>query len=137
MNINTFQSPDKKYIAVAVIEKDGKILLAQRTRNDHAFGKWEFPGGKQEEGETLYECLKRELYEELSISAEVGDYVCTSSFYHNDVLYDMVAFKVPVYSGVLTLNEHSAFVWVTIDELNNYAMPEADVPIVEALQRSS
>ncbi len=70
----------KKLIAAAIIEKDGKVLIAKRAKKDALCGTWEFPGGKLEEGETLEECLKRELYEELGIHAEIGDYFCTSTF---------------------------------------------------------
>ena len=57
---------NKKFIAAAIIENNGKILIAQRAKNDSLLGKWEFPGGNVEAGETLQECLKRELHEEYS-----------------------------------------------------------------------
>lgn len=124
----------KKYIAAAIIQKDGKILIAQRAKQDALYGKWEFPGGKVEEGETLEQCLKRELFEELSIHATVGEYFCTSTFPHKDSIYDMCVFFVPSYSGEITLNEHSAIAWVTPAELSNYDYPEPDLPIVALLQ---
>ena len=129
------QSPNKKLIAAAIIENNGKVLIAQRAKKDALLGKWEFPGGKVEEGETLHECLKRELFEELGIHAEVGEYFCTSTFYHKDLLFDMFVFRVPSFKGKITLNEHSAVVWVIPLELSNYDMPEPDLPIVELLQR--
>ena len=129
------QSPNKKFIAAALIERDGKVLIAQRAKKDALLGKWEFPGGKVEAGETLHECLKRELFEELGIHAEVGEYFCTSTFHHKDSLFDMVVFRVPSFKGELTLNEHSAIAWVTPSELSNYEMPEPDLPIVGLLQK--
>lgn len=122
-----------KQIAAAIIERQGKILIAQRAKSDHLIGKWEFPGGKVEAGETLQECLKRELFEELGIEAEVGDYFCTTFVSHKGVDYDMHVFKVPSFKGEVTMKEHSAIVWVTPQELLNYDMPEPDVPIVELL----
>ncbi len=130
------QFPNKKYIAAAIIENNGKVLIAQRAKNDSLFGKWEFPGGKVEEGETLHECLQRELFEELGIQAIVGEYFCTSTFHHKDFLFDMVVFKVPSFTGELTLHEHSAIAWVTPLELSYYEMPEPDLPIVELLQKT-
>lgn len=130
------QSLHKKLIAAAIIENNGKVLIAQRAKKDALLGKWEFPGGKVETGETLHECLKRELFEELGIQAEVGEYFCTSTFYHKDVLFDMCVFKVTSFKGELTLNEHSAIAWVTPSELSNYDMPEPDLPIVELLQKN-
>ncbi len=131
------QSPNKKFIAAAIIENDDKVLIAQRAKNDSLLGKWEFPGGKVEYGETLHECLKRELLEELGIQAEVGEYFCTSTFYHKDSLFDMVVFRVPSFEGELTLHEHSAIAWVTPSELSNYDMPEPDWLIVELLQKNA
>lgn len=129
-------SQNKKFIAAAIIEKNNKILIAQRAKKDSLFGKWEFPGGKVEQGETLQECLKRELFEELGIQAKVGDYFCTSTFSYKDTLYDMCVFKVPSFEGEIILKEHSAISWVTPDELSNYDFPEPDLPIVELLQKN-
>ncbi len=129
------QTPsNKKLIAAAIIECDGKILIAQRAKKDSLLGKWEFPGGKVEAGETLSECLRRELLEELGIQAKVGEYFCTSSFEYQDVLFDMHVFRVPSFTGTLVLHEHSAITWVTADELSQYDMPEPDLPIVKLLQ---
>ena len=126
--------PVKKLIAAGVIENNGKILIAKRAKKDALFGKWEFPGGKVEAGETLQECLKRELFEELGIRAEVGEYLCTSTFCHKDTTFDMCAFKVPSFEGNIFLSEHSAIAWVTPSELSNYEMPDPDLPIVKLLQ---
>ncbi len=128
------QTSPKKFIAAAVIERDGKMFIAQRADRGCNFGKWEFPGGKVEAGETLEECLKRELFEELGIHAEVGDYLCTSTFQHKDALFDMCVFKVTSFEGEITLCEHSAMAWVFPAELSQYDMPEADLPIVALLQ---
>ena len=69
-----------KKVVASVIQKDDKILIAQRAKKDDLYEKWEFPGGKMELGETDHECLKRELREEFGIEAEIGDYLCTSYF---------------------------------------------------------
>lgn len=131
------QPQTKKLIAAAIIEKNGKVLIAQRAKDDGLRGKWEFPGGKVEAGETLQDCLKRELREELGIQAEVGDYYCSSSFYHKDALFEMCMFKVPAFEGEIVLHEHSAIAWVTVGELSNYDMPEPDLPVSEKLQQSN
>ena len=67
-------------VAAAVIEKDGKILIAQRKKGWRFAGKWEFPGGKIEPNETPEECLRRELREELGIETEIGDFFCVSTY---------------------------------------------------------
>ncbi len=137
MNMQNIQNdPNKKYIAAAVIEKDGKFLIAQRAKQDAFFGLWEFPGGKVEGDETLQECLVRELHEELDIRAHVGEYFCTSTFLHNNFVYDMCVFKVYSYDGKIKLNEHYALAWVTAAELSDYKYPDPDLPIIELLQQS-
>ncbi len=131
------QNTNKKYIAAAVIEKNGKILIAQRSQQAKCHpGFWEFPGGKVEAGETLQECLKRELYEELSIHAEIGEQLCTSSFYLNNTEYDMCVFMIRSFQGEIKLNEHSACAWVTPAELSNFTYPQPDLPVVELLQKA-
>ena len=67
-------------VTAAVIEKDGRILIAKRRIGDRHGGRWEFPGGKIDSGETPEECLKRELREELGIEAEIGELLCKTSF---------------------------------------------------------
>src|ERR1700722_16299969 len=105
-----------KQVAAAIIEIDGKFLIAQRAKNDALFGKWEFPGGKVEAGETPQEALKRELFEEFVISPNVSEYVCSSYFTHKDMPYEMLAFKVYSFEGEIELREHSQIVWVTKNE---------------------
>ncbi len=119
-------------IVAAIIESEGKILIAQRAKNDHLLGKWEFPGGKVEEGETLQECLQRELREELGIHAAVGEYFCNTTVHETD---DMTVFKVHSFKGAIVLNDHSDAQWVTREELSNYEMPSPNQKIVRLLQK--
>lgn len=127
----------KKLIAAAVIKKDSKILIAQRGKMDSLYGLWEFPGGKQEGSESLQECLKRELFEELSIVAEVGQLLCTSSFWHKENLYDMCVFEVPSFQGEIKLNEHLAIKWVNPEELDKYQYPAPDLPVIDLLKKQA
>ena len=133
---NLQQNPNKKYIAAAVIEINGKYLIAQRGKQDPLCGLWEFPGGKVEADETLQECLIRELHEELNIHAQISEFLCTSTFVHKNSVYDMCVFKVYLYEGEIKLTEHSAIAWVTAAELSNYTYPEPDLPIIELLQKT-
>jgi len=128
---------NKKYIAAAIIEINGKILIAQRGRKDDPlYGLWEFPGGKVEGNETLQECLQRELFEEFDIYAQVSEYFCTSTFLHKDSIYDMCVFKVYAYEREIKLHEHLAIAWVTREQLSEYVYPAADIPIIELLQQT-
>ncbi len=125
----------RKNIAAAIIEKDGRFLIAQRAKDDSLKGLWEFPGGKVENNESLEDCLRRELYEELNIHATVAEYYCVSSFEHNNIFYDMHLFKVYNYQGQMQLHEHAAIAWVSAMDLSNYDYPQPDLPVVELLQK--
>lgn len=123
---------NKKVIA-AVIEKDGKILIAQRAKQDALYGKWEFPGGKMESNETEHECLQRELFEEFGIKAHIGSYICSSFFEHKEHLTQMRVYYVHSFFGELHLYEHQQIKWVDRKELPLFDMPEPDKPIVMKL----
>lgn len=127
-----YEITTKKVIA-SLIVKEGKILIAQRGKRDFLFGKWEFPGGKMEEGETEKECLSRELFEEFGIQATIDKYLCSSFFSHNGQPMEMRAYFVYEFSGKIILTEHLETRWVSKEELFSYDMPDPDKPIVEKL----
>ncbi len=122
-------------VTCAVIEKDGKILIARRKNQGHFANKWEFPGGKLESGETSEQCLQRELFEELGIEARVGQFIGASTFTYDHAAITLLAFKCLHVSGELTLHEHEEIRWVAAAELTDYDFPEADIPIVKLLMK--
>lgn len=122
----------KKVIAAIIMDQD-KVMIAQRAKKDSLYGKWEFPGGKMEEGETEHECLKRELHEEFGIDAQVGEYVISSFFEHNGSSYEMRVYKVPSFTGSISLFDHQAIKWVRPEELVDFDMPDPDKPVVAEL----
>lgn len=128
------QKANPKIVSAAVIERDGMILIARRKRGKLQAGKWEFPGGTIEEGETPQECLERELREELAIKVVVGDLVCESEYsYSSDFTIRLLAFRVEVISGTFDLNDHDEIRWVRPPDLVKYEFPEADKPLIERL----
>ncbi len=122
----------KKVIA-SVICQNGTVLIAQRAKKDALYGKWEFPGGKMEDGETDQECLARELFEEFGITATIGEYLCSSFFEHKGSPMEMRTYYVPSFSGDINLYDHLEVRWVDIQDLPSYDMPDPDKPIVEKL----
>jgi 8-oxo-dGTP diphosphatase len=97
-------------------------------------GKWEFPGGTLEEGETPQECLKRELREELSIDVEVGDLFCSSTVsYSPEWSLKLLAYRAKPISGAIELVDHDEIRWVKPPDLVGYDFPEADKAIVDKL----
>jgi len=126
----------KRQVAAAVIEKDSKILLARRRRGDTLGGKWEFPGGKIEPGETPEECLKRELKEEFDIETKIGELVSRTTFIYYLVPIELLAYKTKYISGDLKINEHDEIAWVAAEDLESYNLVRADRPIAKAILTS-
>lgn len=121
-------------VAAAIIEKDGRILIARRKKEDPLKNKWEFPGGKVEPRETPEECLKRELREELGIDIEVGKFFCSSTFAYSHISIELLVYRVTSFSGEITLNDHTEVTWVSPAELVAYDFPEADIPVIQKLR---
>lgn len=122
-----------KKVTAAVIERDGRILIARRRRGSHLEGKWEFPGGKIEPGESPEECLRRELKEEFGVEAEVGEFICASPHDYGNVAIELLAYRVRRVEGDFHLNSHAEICWVRREELSAYDFADADRPIVARL----
>jgi 8-oxo-dGTP diphosphatase len=116
-------------VTAAILEKDGKILLARRRKGDRQERKWEFPGGKIEPGETPEACLARELREEFGIEAEVLDYVGASVYEYGHGAIDLRAYRARHVSGEFSINSHEEIAWVKREDLLSYDLSPADIPI--------
>ncbi|MGY5367489.1 pyrimidine (deoxy)nucleoside triphosphate diphosphatase [Enterobacter oligotrophicus] len=119
-------------VVAAIIEKDDKILLAQRPAYADQPGMWEFAGGKVEAGETQPDALIRELREELGIEAMPEQYVASHQREVSQRLIHLHAWHVPFFSGELKAHYHSALVWCTPEEALMYDLAPADIPLLEA-----
>ncbi|OGR43855.1 MAG: NUDIX hydrolase [Elusimicrobia bacterium GWA2_61_42] len=126
-----------RQVTAAVIEKDGKILIAQRKLGDTLAGKWEFPGGKLEPGETPEACLKRELMEEFGVETAIGEFICSSKFEYKHLPIELLVYRAQHLSGEYKLNDHDRIAWVTSAELVNYDFSSADIPVVNLLVSAS
>ena len=120
-------------VTCAIIEDGDKILIARRAADQNIAGKWEFPGGKVEEGESPEECLKRELEEEFGIQVEVGEFITSNKHHYDHISIELKAFRTKYISGEFTLSDHDKIEWVSPDELLDYDLAEADVPIAGEL----
>ena len=127
----------KRQVTAAVIEKDGKILIARRRKGRTLGGRWEFPGGKIEPGETAEACLKRELKEEFEIESEIGKFIIANQFRYCLVPIELLAYRVKHLSGEFKVNEHEEIRWVLPSELSSYDFMPADDPIVKILLKNS
>lgn len=123
-----------KRVVAAVIEKEGKLLVCQRTRHQTMPLKWEFPGGKIEEGEQPRDALKRELEEELGINAQVGDEIARVQHnYPNGSAVELRFYVVRDYSGEMENRIFRDLQWSAPENLGNYDFLEADASLVKDL----
>lgn len=122
-------------VAVALVDRDGRVLLAQRPAGKKMAGLWEFPGGKIEPGETPEVALVRELYEELGIDTKTSCLapLTFASHRYDDFHLFMPVFVCRVWQGVVTSKEGQAFAWVYPKDFDKYPMPPADVPLIPIL----
>ncbi|HEX2947077.1 MAG TPA: (deoxy)nucleoside triphosphate pyrophosphohydrolase [Clostridia bacterium] len=122
-----------KDVTAAVIMKDGKVFIARRAPGENSAGGWEFPGGKVEKDETPQECLRRELFEELGIKAEIGEFVCESIYEYPKGTIRLLAYRAEIIDGGIGLSVHDDCRWVPMSELKSYRLLPADVPVAEKL----
>lgn len=125
----------KRQVSAAIIGRGGKILIAKRRSGRTLGGKWEFPGGKIEPGESPEECLRREIKEEFDIEVEVGEFIASSRFRYYFVLIELLAYRVKYLSGDFKVKDHEEIRWVSPSELGAYDFMQADKSIVEILRR--
>ncbi len=123
-------------VAAAVIEADGRYLITRREKG-HLAGLWEFPGGKLRPGETLAECLRRELREEVGAEVSVGEEIETVTWSYPERTLRLHFFRCRLLGGEITPREGQAFAWVAPHELERYPFPPADASLVARLRASS
>lgn len=122
------------HVVGAAIFRDGKCLITRRSeRMTHAL-KWEFPGGKIEPGESPAEALRRELREELGLEIAVGDHLGQGVGHLGDRTILLDVYESEWVGGELTLSEHHEYGWFGADEVSSLDWPEADRPILPALE---
>ncbi len=122
--------------AVALVDADGRVLLAQRPEGKKMAGLWEFPGGKIEAGETPEQALVRELKEELDIDTSTSCLapLTFSSHRYEDFHLLMTLYVCRVWRGHVTAREGQALLWVRAEDFGKYKMPSADLPLLPALR---
>ncbi|MCI4665117.1 MAG: (deoxy)nucleoside triphosphate pyrophosphohydrolase [Neomegalonema sp.] len=123
-------------VACALVDIDGRVLIAQRPEGKHMAGMWEFPGGKLEEGETPEIALIRELQEELGVSTHAS---CLAPLTFASHAYEHMHLLMPLYvcrkwEGTPQPLEAAALAWARPNQLRDYPMPPADAPLIPALR---
>jgi 8-oxo-dGTP diphosphatase len=121
-------------VTAAVILENGRVLVAQRAPSEKMAGKWEFPGGKIEPGETPQQCLKREIREELDMEIDVLEFFGESIYRYDFGDIRLLAYFCRRTGGNFTLKVHSRIDWAGKDELNKFEFCPADIPLAEKLK---
>ncbi len=130
------QTNDLIEVAAGLIFCEGKLLIAQRPSGGHLAGLWEFPGGKCETGETLPECLQRELFEELGIAVNVSERVMTTTHVYPEKTVKLNFFLCKLVTEKPQGMEGQALAWITSEDLGGYSFPEADAKLLEKLRQN-
>jgi 8-oxo-dGTP diphosphatase len=124
------ETSSRLVVGAAVVDEHGRLLTAQRTRPPELAGKWEFPGGKVEPGETPQDALVRECREELGVELEVGDLLGEVQV----AIGPMLVYRARIVSGTPTAYEHSEVRWLDPGQWRSVEWIEVDLPLVDQLQ---
>lgn len=124
-------------VAAGLIHRDGRYLIARRKAGVHLAGYWEFPGGKREAGETLEECLQRELREELNVRVDIPVPYRIVRHEYPEKVVELHFFRCVIESGEAEALDCAELRWVLPEEFSQFEFPPADGVILEALQRDA
>ena len=134
--IESNSSIPHKIIGVAVIwNHEKQILIDRRLPQGAMGGLWEFPGGKIEVGETIEECIKREIAEELGIEIAVGEHLITIDHTYSHLRVTLTVHHSQHLAGIPQAIECDEIRWVSLDELDEFTFPEANGEIIAALRK--
>ena len=121
-------------VSAAVIHRDGKIFATKRGYGEYK-GKWEFPGGKREEGESGEEALYREIREELDSKVKIERLICTTDYDYPTFHLTMDVYLSTLIEGKLTLLEHEDAKWVSLDSIDNLDWLPADWSVIDEIKK--
>jgi mutator protein MutT len=122
-------------VAAGLICQEGRYLITRRKSGVHLGGLWEFPGGKREAGETLEDCLRRELREELSITVTDPVHFRTIRHEYPERMVELHFFRCTIAEGQVRAVDCAEVRWIAPEEFGRFAFPPADRPVLEALLR--
>ena len=117
-------------VVAALIIKDGKVLIAKRATGDkHVLGKWEFPGGKVKDNETLEEAIEREINEEFEIKVKARRFITNNICKYPNKTVDLKLYECDYVEGEIKLHDHFEYLWIDKNKLLDYDLAKADIPL--------
>ncbi len=122
-------------VVIGVVIRKHQFFIAQRDLNLHMGGRWEFPGGKVEPGETLHEALARELYEEIDIIPTRVEHFCRLNYAYDIKTVTLECFLVHEFKGEASSKEGQMTRWIPFHDLSQYEFPDANQPLIEKLKQ--
>lgn len=128
------------HVTAGLIWRDGKVLLTRRPPGSHLAGYWEFPGGKQEPGESLKACVEREIMEELGIHVQASDEVLTVDHDYGSKSISLHLLQCSLLQGEPQALGCDECRWVSPEDLEHYQLPPADIgmiPLIKKLKDAS
>lgn len=124
-------------VVAALIKKDNKILIAKRATGDsNVYGKWEFPGGKVELGETEEQAIEREIKEEFEMDIKAKKFITNNVCEYPTRTIDLRLYECEYISGDFKLNDHLEYVWIEIDKILEYDLAKADIPLATYIKEN-
>ena len=124
-------------VVVALIEKDGKYLIARRsTGSSDVLGKWEFPGGKVEQEETEENAIEREIKEEFEMNIKAIKFLVNNVCEYPTKTIDLRLYECKYISGEFNLHDHSEYLFIDKEDIVNYDLCPADIPLAEFVKEN-
>lgn len=124
-------------VVAALIERDGKVLIAKRSTGDpNVLGKWEFPGGKVESGENEFHAIEREIKEEFELEIKAKKFLINNVCVYPTKTVDLRLYSCEYIAGDFKLHDHSEYKWLDKDELLNFDLAPADIPLAKYVKEN-
>ena len=124
-------------VVAALIEKDGKYLIARRSTGDkNVLGKWEFPGGKVKENESEEQAIEREIKEEFEMDIKANKFLINNICEYPTKTIDLRLYECEYISGEFNLHDHSEYKFVNKEEMLKFDLCPADIPLAEYVKES-